>query len=171
MIAALLGWTKLPQWALELIIVAVVAGGVWYWQHHLIDEGVKKQQTADAVALQKLKTENDQKSAELQAKATMAEQAYDKEHTDSLEYQRTHPIGAVRLCLVANNGHSAVPQGKAQDPGNAGTGAGTADVPKVPSGDSSGGAGEAGPDISKLLGLLAVKADTVSSTLREYQSR
>jgi hypothetical protein len=171
MIAALLGWTKLPQWALELIVIAAAVGAVFYWQHHLIDEGVNKQKAADATELQKLKTETDQKSAELQAKATTAEQAYDKEHADNLNYRDSHPTGPVRLCLATNQGSGAMPTGQASKPGNVGASSSSADVPKVSGRDNSSGGGTPGPDISKLLGLLAVKADNVSSTLREFQSR
>ncbi len=40
MIAALLGWTKLPQWAMEaiaiLIAVAAVSLGILYWHHTIV---------------------------------------------------------------------------------------------------------------------------------------
>jgi hypothetical protein len=171
MIATLLGWTKLPQWALELIIIAAVAGGIWYWQHHLIAEGIAQQKGADAIELQKLKTENDKKSADLQARATTAENARDKEVQDNADFRSTHPMQPVRLCLSTNQGHSAVPQTTGQNSGDVAAGASSANVSTLPGGNSSGGPGATGPDISSLLSLLAEKADNVSSTLREFQSR
>jgi hypothetical protein len=171
MIAAILGWTKLPQWALELIVIAGVAGGIWFWQHHLIAEGVAQQKGADAIELQNLKVENDKKSADLQARATTAENARDKEVQDNANFRSSHPDQPVRLCLATNQGSGTVPKATGQNPGNATAGSASANVPTVHAGDSSGGPGAAGPDIGSLLGLLAEKADDVSSTLREFQSR
>lgn len=49
-IGSLLGWTKLPQWALELIIMGLLAGGLWYLHHRIYVEGVHAQQAADQKA-------------------------------------------------------------------------------------------------------------------------
>jgi len=170
MIATLLGWTKLPQWALDLIVVALVAGGIWYWQHHLIDEGVKKQKATDAVESQKLLAEAKNETLELKAKATMAEQTHAKEIADLQKFHDDHPNGPVRLCLAAPGGKSVRPAGGANS-GNEATGASTASVQPVPGGDTSSGAGTAGPDIEPMLTALGTAADKVSATLREFQAR
>jgi hypothetical protein len=171
MIAAVLGWTKLPQWALELILIAAVAGGVWYWQHHLIAEGVDKQKAADAIERKALEADTAKLTAQLQAKASTAEQAYDKERNANLEYQQSHPSRPVRLCLSTDNSGKILPQAGATIAGNATAGTPTPNVSEVPSGNSGGGAGTAGPDISGMLSLLASRADDVSATLREFQTR
>lgn len=171
MITALLGWTKLPQWVLELIIVAAVAIGIWYWQHHLIAEGVAKQQAADTVASDKLKAKTARDTANLLAKATIAEQAYDKERADNQSYRDSHPLQPVRLCISTAVGRALVSAASQPHPGNEGAGAATSNLHDLPSGNSSGGASAAGPDISALLGLLASKGDSVSAELREFQKR
>ncbi len=47
LIGGLLGWTKLPQWALELVVLAALAAGLWYVHHRIYVEGVHAQQAAD----------------------------------------------------------------------------------------------------------------------------
>jgi hypothetical protein len=165
---ALLSWTKLPQWALELILVAAVAGGVWYWQHHLIAEGIAEQKATDAIERRNLEADTAKLTAELQAKATTAEQAYDKEHAANLELK---PIGSVRLCVATNNSGKILPKTGGTNPGNDSARAATPNVSEVPSGNNSGGPGAAGPDISGMLKIFAARADDVSAVLREFQNR
>jgi hypothetical protein len=169
MIATLLGWTKLPQWALELIVIAIVAGGVWYWQHERYEAGISAQVLADAKARDALIAATNAQTVALQTKATLAEQAYDKERQSNIDYQRDNPIEPVRLCIAAKGGGSHMPKTSVANPGNAATGAAAGNVLSVPSGDNSGGTGASGPDISGLLGLLAAKGDDVSGVLREFQ--
>lgn len=169
---ALLSWTKLPQWALELILIAVVAGAVWYWQHHLIHEGVAQQKAADKIESDIVKSQAAAKTKELQDRATTAKEAYDQEHADNLAYREQHPDSQpVRLCLSTGTRDSSVSAAGAANSRNENTGTATANVSAVPEGNNSGGPRGAGPDISSLLGLLATKADDVSATLREFQSR
>lgn len=151
------------------LIIAIILGGLWL-HHSLIAQGVAKQRAADDAASAALIAHTAEQTAALQARAAMAEQAYDKEHNDNQNYRDSHPMESVRLCLSTPS-RIIVSQAGAPHTGNAGAGAPTADVPKVPTGDSGSGTGAAGPDISTLLGLLAVKADNVSAELREFQSR
>jgi len=102
------------------------------------------------------------KTAELKAKADMAERAYDKEHALILN----QPIDSVRLCHSTNSSR-IVPKAGAVVAGNANSGSAAVGVQQVPSGDSS----VAGPDIGPMLDALAAGADQVSAELREYQSR
>jgi hypothetical protein len=152
------------------LIVALIAGGVWY-HHKVLDEGIAEQVAKDTTASNALKAETAKQTADLEARAVTAEQAYDKERADNQNYIDSHPVQPVRLCLSTAPGRSVVPQAGAIKPGNASSGAGPQSVQSVPTGDSSGGGGTAGPDISNLLSLLAAKADTVSAELREFQSR
>jgi len=171
MIAMLLGWTKLPQWALELIVIAAVALAVAAGMHHLIDVGIERQRAADAVATDKLKAATAAKTAELQARATTAEQAYEKEVNDNIAYNSSHPVQPVRLCLAANASGGFMPKAGATHPGDASASTPAANLQPVPAGNSGSGAGAAGPDIAHLLDLLAGKADDISAALREYQNR
>lgn len=172
MIATLLGWTKFPQWALELIVLAAVAGGIWYVLHERYEAGISAQVAKDTADSDALKAKTAKETAALQTKATTAKDAYDKEHQDNVDYRHDHPDAQpVRLCLSPTPLSSIVSSIAAAHAGDANSGAAKTNVPAVPDGNSSGGSGAAGPDISTLLGLLAVKADNVSATLREFQAR
>jgi hypothetical protein len=160
MIATILGWTKLPQWVLELIVILIVALGVFWVLHSRFEAGIAAQKQADSVAA----------AAQLQEaenRAHTAELSYAKEHQANLDFMRDHPIGDVRLCVTTVAKLPASPS----HAGNAKAGAPAADVQTVPGGDSGGGPRAAGPNIGDLLSLLADRADDVSGVLREYQSR
>jgi hypothetical protein len=143
------------------LIVMLIAAGI-YERHHLIAEGQQHELAALKLSSDRLEKQTAAQTANLQAKATMAEQAYDKEQL----LIANQPIDSVRLCV---NPHSRIivsPAGSAQ-PGNAGASAAPGSVQQVPAGDSS----VAGPDIGGMLDALAKSADQVSATLREFQSR
>jgi hypothetical protein len=97
---ALLGLISTKDLVYGGIIAAILAGGIWY-HHKLITEGVADQLAADTVASDKLQAEAAKQTADLQARATAAEQAYDKEQNDDAAYRSAHPIQPVRLCLGA----------------------------------------------------------------------
>jgi hypothetical protein len=40
LIGKLLGFTGLPQWALELLAVGAIAGGIGYWHHSTLERGI-----------------------------------------------------------------------------------------------------------------------------------
>ena len=158
MIAALLGWTKLPQWAIELIALALVGGAILLWHHETFEAGVK--QEVARVELQNAKT-----TATLTAKANTAETLHADENKDLDAFRSAHPIEPVRLCVptpslqtpaIIKVSSSAVATG--------------ADVQPVPAGDS-GVRQEPGRDISELLDLLAGRADKVTAQARELQGR
>lgn len=171
MIAAVLGWTKLPQWALELIVIAAVAGGIWYWQHHLIDKGISQQKAADDAASKPLINQAKAETAELQVKATMAEQTHAKEIASLQKYHDDNPNKPVRLCLDAHSGSQGVRATGAANSGNKSAGTPTVGLQPVPDGNPEGGAGRAGPDIEPMLTALGTAADKVSAELREVQGR
>jgi hypothetical protein len=143
------------------LILGIILFGV-YERHHLIAEGQQHELAALKLSSDRLQKQTAAQTAELQAKATMAEQAYDKEQL----LIANQPIDSVRLCV---NPHSRIivsPSGS-QVAGNVGAGSDPGAVQQVPSGDSS----VPGPDIGPMLDALARAADQVSSTLREFQSR
>jgi hypothetical protein len=164
---ALLALIPTKDWVYGGLIVAILIGGTWY-HHKLITEGVEKQKAADAIERKNLEADTAKLTAQLQARATTAEQAYDKEHNANLEFKPTNPV---RLCIATNGSGKILPKTGGTNPGNESTGAATANVPEVPSGNTSGGSGTAGPDISGMLSILATRADDVSAVLREFQSR
>jgi len=167
LIAAILGWTKLPQWALELIVILFVAGGIWFWQHERYEAGITAQVTTDAAASAKVKREADAKTATLQLRATTAELAYEQEHQTNLQFQHDHLLSDVRLCVAAAPSGSHVPASGAVKPGAATAGAAPASVPAMPAGNTSGAAVDIGP----MLSSFANSCDEVSAVLREYQQR
>lgn len=149
------------------LLVAFIAFGV-YERHHLIAEGQQHELAALKTSSEQLQKQTAAQTATLQAKATMAEQAYEKE---VLANSNRPPVQSVRLCIAPAHSGGVVSAGGAQVAGNAGASAAAGSVRPVPPGDPSGGAGNAGPDIGKLLQALADSADKVSAALREFQSR
>lgn len=159
MIATLLGWTKLPQWALELLALALAGGAVFFWHHETFDAGVH--QEVARVELQNAKT-----TARLEGKATTAETLHVDEDKDLDAFRAARPVEPVRMCI---------PTPRLQTPAAIEIGVtipaiGTA-VQPVPAGDSSAGSGRAGPDIGGLLEALAARADRVTAQARELQTR
>ena len=141
------------------LIAILLAFGV-YERHHLITEGATHELAALKASSDRLEKKSVAETAELQAKATMAEQTHDKE---ILARSNLPPV-SVRVCHYAGSG-SVVSQSGTTQSGNAPASASAGNVQPVPSGDS------VGPDIGPMLGLLARRADEVSATLREFQSR
>jgi hypothetical protein len=167
---ALLGLIPLKDWIYTGIIAAILIGGA-YWHHATLEDGIHDQQVADARVSAALEKKTAAETADLQARATMAEQAYDHEKTANTQYRDANPIQPVRLCLDTHNSGGVVPKAGTPVAGNAPTSAAAKPVQPMPAGDHSGGAGAAGPDLAGMLDLLAARADQVSSQLREYQSR
>ncbi len=143
------------------IIVALLAAFGTYTIHerHI---GAAHETAALKASSDKLIAQTAKQTAELQAKATMAEQAYEKEHLLAVN----QPVPVVRVCHNANSGSVVSNAGPAK-PGNEGASPAAGSVQPMPAGDSS----VAGPDIGGMLSALAASADQISATLREYQSR
>ncbi len=160
MIATLLGWIGLPQWALELIALAAVGGGVWLYLHHVYEEGV----TAEVAVVQKQAAVQHQKDL---VAATNAEHTHDDELSSLRAYQLAHPdTTPVRLCL--NDSVQSTPASQTRLQPHA-AGASAAVIQPVPAGDNLGGTGVPGVDIFPMLSALANRADEVSAQLRAYQ--
>lgn len=169
----LFGFTGLPPWAIELIVVALVAGGVWLYHEHvtskLIDAGRSAQRLDDAKALDKLKTETAKQQADLQKRADVAEDQYKHEKSDLETYQLQHPIiSAVQLCQQPP-AHRRSGDLQAASAGNAGVASGATNgkvlQPVYPS-DSPGAA-----DRLRLLDGLGGLCDSLSARIRESQHR
>lgn len=160
MIATLLGWTGLPQWALEFIALGLVGGSVWLWHHETYESGV-------AAEVAKVQVQAAKDKATLTAKANTAEHSHDTELATLVAYRDSHPEQPVRLCLSSAARVQTPPSQPVR-----GAGVAPADaVQSVSAGDSSGGTGTAGPDISGLLEALAARADEVTAQARELQER
>lgn len=149
-----------------LLIIALIIFGI-HLHHKILAEGIAEQQAADAKQTATLVAQTAKQTAELQAKATMAEQAYDKEHQAILDQP---PLPAVRLCGNSHPRGAIVSTAGATQQGAAAAGAASGDFQQVSSGNSGVG-DEQNPDISDLLNLLAQRADDYSAQLREYQGR
>lgn len=167
-IAKLLSWTGLPQWALELIAVGLVVIALMFYHHHVVNVGVAEQQAADDKASAKLVADAKAKSDVLESKAQTAEHSHDQELADLRAYQLAHASSAVRLCDAHGSGQG-VPQAGIKIDSAAGSAA--VSVQPVSPGDSGSGQGAAGVDIGPMLSALAASADTVSADDREAQSR
>ena len=174
MIAALLGWTGLPQWALELLALAGVAaaatGAFWIYHHHVYVQGIHAQQVADQRASAKVVAQARAQTQAAEAAAARAHAAYLEEMSHEAIAAARRPLPAVRLCLDTYAGGSGVSSAGAPNPGNAHPGAGARHLPPLPAGDRRLRAAP-GPNLADLLGLLAGRGDQVSAELREFQAR
>lgn len=139
-----LGWTGIPQWLLELIIIGLMLGGIWYWgfhtEHTIVKERIVKQQV------------------EVEKRVIQTDHSRDQELAELRAYRAAHPVQPVRLCYPASVQTTAPRQPSAA----------SRDVQPVSTGNSDLRP-EPGPDISRLLEALAGRADGVSATLRRRQ--
>lgn len=166
MISSALEFVHARKWLIELILLVVIVGAGYWFCHHLIEVGVQRQKDADTKALVELQRHTDIETGRLQGIADTAEQARAKEHTDLVDYQRTHPLHG-GLC-DAHGRQGGMPSTGTANGGDAHAGPKAADLQPLPSGDSPS---RHRTDQLGLLDLLAGRCDAVSATLREYQAR
>ena len=164
--SALLALIPSKDWFYGILIIALILLGV-HVHNKLLAEGIAEQKAADDKAQAVLVATTAKQTADLQARATMAEQAYDKE-VNSLSSQ---PVPSVRLCVYPHPSGSVLSQTSAAQPGASSASAIAGGVQQVPSGNSSSGGGIAPPDIGGLLSAFAAAADRESAVVREFQSR
>ena len=163
---ALLALLPARDWLYGGCIILLIVLGI-HEHHKILAEGIAEQKAADDKATAVLVAASAKQTAELQAKATMAEQAYDKE-VNSLT---SLPVPSVRLCIYPHAGSGVVSQAGALKSGAQSAGAPTGNIQSVPSGNPGSGSGAAGPDIGGMLSALARAADRSDAALREFQSR
>ena len=161
MMGALLALIPGKDLAYGSAIIALLIGFGWYTIHER-NLGAAHEIAALKASSDKLIAQTAKQTADLQARANMAEQAYEKEHLLVVN----QPVPVVRVCHNANSG-SVVSNAGPTKPGNEGSSTAPGSVQPMPSGDSS----VAGPDIGGMLSALAASADQISATLREFQSR
>lgn len=168
LIEALLKWTGLPTWGMEILAILLVAGGAVgsyaLWKHHQVDQGIEIQIRKDNQAIEGLKTAAAAKAEQLLHRAQAAEAAYDKEHLANITLTAiTGPL------LVCDNPHGRSPglsTAALSDPGDAGS------SPAPPVGVSVSPGDPAVPlDRRRLLTAFAALFDDQSAVIREYQSR
>jgi hypothetical protein len=158
LIAWMLGKTGLPQWALELIALAAVAGGVYAYHIHTFNRGV-------ATEVARVNLQNAKVTAQLEGKAATAGALHVDEDKDLGDFRVAHPVEPVRLCVAAPSLQTpAAVSISVTTPAVGGA------VQPVPAGDS-GAQVVAGPDIGRLLEALAARADQVTAQARELQTR
>jgi hypothetical protein len=155
------------DWLYGGAIVLLIVFGL-HEHHKILAEGIAEQKAADDKATATLVANAAKQTADLQARATMAEQAYDKE-VQSVANQP--PVGAVRLCLDSHRSGGVVSKVGAAQPGASAASAASGDIQPVPSGDTGGGERDEGVDIGPLLAALAAAADQEVAVDREFQSR
>ena len=163
---ALLALIPAKDWLYGGLIVLLIVFGL-HEHHKILAEGIAEQKAADAQAAVILEKQTADKTAELQARATMAEQAYDKE-VNSLS---SVPVPVVRLCVYPHSSGTVVPQAGSAQPGAQSASTAAGNIQPVPPGDSGSGSGAAGRDIGGMLSALARAADRSDAALREFQSR
>jgi len=157
--SALLALIPTKDWFYGILIASLLAFGV-YERHHLLVEGQQHELAALQASSDRLEKKTATETAELQAKATMAEQSHDKE---ILALSNLPPV-SVRVCKYPNSSAVLSQAGSAKS-GADHPGASAGDVQSVPPGNSIG------PDIGPMLSAIGRAADRVSAELREYQNR
>lgn len=156
----LLDFIHARKWLVELIVLGLIAGAVWWLCSHLIDVGVQQERARWEVKVMQA----EQERARQQGRAETAEKAGNDERKALDDYIAGHPLHG-SLCPPAGR----LPTAASAEPGHAGSSAAAGDVLPLPAGDHRGDEGE--PDQLHLLDLLAIRGDQVSATLREFQAR
>ncbi len=150
--------------ALVLLVSLAFVGGVTYL-HHITTEafnrGFAQARAEDEAQAQKVLAQNE-------AKVAQAEHIHDEEINGLRAYQLGHPLPQLRLCNK--------PAGNPQLPATPGNGSGVAapteaqPIQPMPGRDSESGS-ERDASLTRLLQLLAGRADLLSAQARELQKR
>lgn len=168
LIGAVLKWTGLPAWAMELIVIALVALlmfiGVAWWDHKKVDEGIQIQQHQDQLAIDQLKADAQKATEILQKRATAAELAYATEHANNL----TPPpiLGPLLVCDDPHGRSRDLPTASTAKPGDEASPASSRLGSPVHPPDSP-----SSEDRRRLLGAVAALFDDQTAIIREYQAR
>lgn len=169
MISCFLEFFHARKWLAELLLLALVVGGVWWFCQHLIDVGVQRERAAWQAKLTDAQRKADIETGRLQGRADAAEKAREQEQADLDEYRRTHPLHG-GLCGARNVSGTAGAEAATAHGGDEGAGTATGDLQSMPSRDPRArGSGE--PDVRHLLDVLELHADETSAALRGYQAR
>jgi hypothetical protein len=169
MITAALAAIHARKWIVELVLLLAIAGGVWWFCHHLIDVGVQQQKDADAAAYAKLQRTADRETGRLQGVADAAEKARAQEASELDRYRLEHPLHG-GLCQPRKLPAAAGAEAPGANGRDATASASAGDLQPLSPGDpGAGGSGE--PDVRHLLDVLAGRADLLSAGLREYKAR
>ena len=159
----LLDFIHARKWLVELLVLAAIAGAVWWGCSRLIDVGVQKERAKWQAKLDEAKLE----TARAEGRAEAADKAAEGERDALKDYVASNPLHGSLASLCRSKG--SLPTPTAANPGHVGPGAGTAAVQPLPSGDFDGHSGE--PDQLHLLDLLARRGDLLSAQVREWQAR
>lgn len=169
-LSVLFGWTKAPQWVLEIAVFSLLLVVAMYTHHVIFTSGINHQKAIDAAALIKLRETVATETVALQLKANQAEIASNVEIQALRDYRNAHPLGPVRLCH-ANDSSPGMSQTGAANPKHADASPPPAGLQPVPGGNSGPGPWNQDVDISGLLSAIAARADALSDQLREFQAR
>lgn len=162
MISTALEFIHARKWIVELILVAVLIAGVWWFCHHLIDVGVQRERATWMLKVDAANLER----ARAQGRADAAEATAKKEHDELTQYRVDHPLRGSLASLCRKP--AGVPAASGAVSGDAQAGAGSADFQPLPAGNPVSVVDE--PDQLGMLDLLAGRADLLSSQLREWQA-
>lgn len=162
MISTALEFLHARKWLIELLLLAAIAGGVWWVCHHLIEVGMQRERAAWMLKVDAANLE----TARLRGIAEAAEATGKREHDELTQYMADHPLHGTLASLCKP---PRVPAATQTDSGHAGAGAAATPVQPVPEGDSGGADRE--PDQLGMLASLSARCDALSTQVREYQAR
>src|ERR1700688_2702878 len=116
----------------SVALVAILLGAFGVYTFHERAVGKATELAALKKSSAELQKQTAAQTADLKARATMAEQSYDKEHA---ALSNLPPVQPVRLCLNANRG-TVVPGGAPKVAGDAATSPAAGSLQSMPAGDS-----------------------------------
>lgn len=171
----LLGFTGMPPWALELVLVGAVGLSVWGYHLHVVHisiaKGVQQQLVADDKATQKLNTDTDKQTAQKLAVAEKAAADASQELDEIKRYVASHAQrGSVCDRPTTYHRSPVVPERGPAHSGDADASPGPTPVLPLYDGTNRSNA-ERDSDQLELLQLFAARADEISASLREFQAR
>jgi len=169
MITAILAFIHARHLLVWLVATAIVVTGIAYWHHATFKAEMERVRAEDRAALAKAQQKADLETSRLKGIADAAEKVRNEEHDQLVAYRTAQPLHG-QLCTQPRNSLASVPAIADTVILHAGPSAATANLQPVPTGDSAA-SGRADPDVRHLLDVFAGRADEVSATLREFQSR
>jgi hypothetical protein len=158
------------RWLVEVIGLGLLLAGIAWWHHATFEKGIDRQRQEDRVEIDRLTRAADLETARLKGIADAAEKTRDEEHNELVAFRQSDPLHGGLCKPPADTGGRRVSQtpGAHAEHADAGTAART--VQPVPARNPEP-SGQRDPDVRHLLDVLAGRADEVSSTLREFQTR
>lgn len=158
------------RWLLEVIGLGLLMAAIAWWHHATFEKGIEKQRQEDRLEIDRLTRAADLETARLKGIADAAEKTRDEEHEQLVTFRQSDPLHGGLCKPAADTGGRRVPETASAHAEHVDTGTSARNVQPVPARDPEV-SGRRDADVRHMLDVLAGRADEVSSTLREFQTR